>query len=168
MTNEKPWFVEQRAEWFASLVLTKHNDVKVLPYTGHDMAIDLLVEILKDGKSTLRFFGAQLVPQLDLPDTQKAEMGVLSHTLERDLFEASLPICVFVIGVRKPEGIWRWSVEPVVKNGRASLERSAEPNWRPLDEAGAAQLIGQVNAWYNVRNEVPHSKSRGRQSNTGS
>jgi hypothetical protein len=67
MTKHEPWFIEERALAFASLVLTKRNTVAVRPYAGRDMAIDLLVEILKHGKSTMRFFGAQIVGYLDLP-----------------------------------------------------------------------------------------------------
>ena len=63
MAKQDSWFLEERAFAFASLVLTKRNDVKVHPYVGRDMAIDLLVEVLKDGKSALRFFGVQLVKQ---------------------------------------------------------------------------------------------------------
>src|SRR5258706_9575490 len=109
MTKQDPWFFQERAEAFAKLVLTKHDDVRVLPYAGQDKAIGLLVEILKDGKSTFRFFGAQLVPHLDLPDIQDADQRPLSH-LGRAPLEAALPLCVFVIGVRKPEGIYRWVV----------------------------------------------------------
>ena len=167
MTKQEPWFLEMRAVAFASLVLTKHNKAKVQPYAGHDIAIDLLVEILKDGKSTLRFFGAQLVPYLDLPTIEDADERVLSH-FGRDPFEASLPICVFVIGVRKLEGIYRWVVEPVVDDGRALLHRDVEASWQTLDEAGAARLIGQVNAWYDALNGGPTPKPRGRHSKTAS
>ena len=59
MKKQEPWFIEERGVAFASLVLTKHNDVR--PYAGRDMALDLLVELLKGGKSTRRFFGVQLV-----------------------------------------------------------------------------------------------------------
>ena len=160
MSSQDPWFFEERAEAFAKLVLTKHNDVKVLPYAGHDMAIDLLVEILNDGKSTFRFFGAQLVPHLDLPDIQDAGPRPLSH-LGSDPLEAALPLCVFVIGVRKPEGIYRWVVEPVIKDGRALLHRDGEPHWQALDETGIARLIGQVNAWYDALNGDSIPKTRG-------
>src|SRR5881296_3422800 len=104
MTKQDPWFIEERAFAFASLVLTKRNDVVVRAHAGADRAIDLLVEVLKDGKSTLRFFGVQLVAYLDLPNIQEGDARVLSH-LPRDPSEARLPLCVFVIGVRKPEGI---------------------------------------------------------------
>jgi hypothetical protein len=173
MTKQEPWFIEERAVAFASLVLTKRHEVKVLPNAGHDMAIDLLVEVLKDGKSTLRFFGAQVVGYIDLPDVQDADERVLSH-LGRDPFEAALPICIFVIGIRKPEGIYRWVVEPVVDDGRALLQRRALAQrdvlakWQTLDEAGAARLIGQVNAWYDAHNADSSPKPRGRHSKTES
>src|SRR5260370_925311 len=106
MTKQDPWFIEERAFAFASLVLTKRNDVAVRPYAGRDIAIDLLVEVLKAGKSTMRFFGVQLVAYLDLPTIQNTDERILSH-LGRDPFEGGLPLCVFVIGVRKPEGLYR-------------------------------------------------------------
>jgi hypothetical protein len=161
MAKQDPWFIKERAVAFASLVLTKHNDVIVRPQAETDKASDLLVEILKDGKSTLRFFGVQLVGDIDLPDIQDSDGRVLSP-LGRDPSEAMLPICVFVIGVRKPEGIYRWVVEPVVEDGRALLHRDMKANWQTLNEAGVARLLGQVNAWYNALNGNSTPKRRGR------
>jgi hypothetical protein len=162
MKKEDPWFFEMMAEAFVSLVLTKHNDVKVVPDAGldHNMDLNLRIVILKDGKPTVRFFGAQLIPYLDLPDLRMAELGVFSHS------RASVPICVFVIGIRKPEGIYRWSAEPLVEDGRAVLRPNEDPNWQPLDDAGAARLISQVNAWYDalagngaLKSQARHAKS---------
>jgi hypothetical protein len=172
MTKQEPWFIEERAFAFASLVLTKRHDVAVRPYAGHDMAIDLLAEMLKDGKSTLRFLGAQLIGYLDLPVIQNADERVLSH-LGRDPFEAGLPLCVFVIGVRKPEGLYRWVVEPIVDQGRAMLqpsvftEREVQAKWQPLDDAGAGRLIAQVNTYYDALSAAALPKARGRTSKMG-
>jgi hypothetical protein len=163
MPTQEPWFLEERAFAFASLVLTKRREVKVQPYAGRDMAIDLLVEILKDGRPTLRFFGAQVVPYMDLPSAQNADDRVLSH-LGRDPFESGLPLCVFVIGVRKPEGIFRWTVEPVVEDGRPFLRRDVGVRWEALDEAGAGRLIDQVNAYYDALNGGPAPPGRARPS----
>src|SRR5262249_23061309 len=140
-------------------VLTEHNDVKVRPSTGNDRAIDLLVEIRKGGKSTLRFFGVQIVADLDLPETQDSDQRSLAQ-VGRNLLDVALPICVSVIGVRKPEGIYRWVVEPVVQDGRALLHRDMERNWRTLDEAGVTRLIDQVNAWYDALNDGSTPKNR--------
>jgi len=174
MTNENPWFLEMRAEAFVSLVLTKHNDVKVVPAVGlgGDMAIDLRIEILEKGKpiSPSRFFAAQLVPHLDLPDEQSFELGVSSHDLamKRDPVENSFPICVFVVGVRKTEGYYRWCVEPRAVDGRATLISLTKANWQALDEAGADRMISQVNAYYDARNGSSTSEPRGRHSKTAS
>jgi hypothetical protein len=161
MTKQDPWFIEERAVAFASLMLTKHNDAIVRAHADADMAIDLLVEVLKEGKSTLRFFGVQLVACMDLPNIESADERVLSH-LPRDSSETTLPLCVFVIGVRKPEGIYRWIVEPVIDDGQALLHRDIAPNWQALDETGVAQLIGQVNAWYDALNGRSTPKTHGR------
>jgi hypothetical protein len=163
MRKQNPWFFEERAFAYAALVLTERHEVAVRHYTGHDLAIDLLVEILKDGKSTLRFFGVQLVPYLDLPAIQNAGERALGHR-GRDPLEAGIPLSVFVIGVRKPEGLYRWAVEPVVENGHALLQRPAEGNWQTLDEAGATRLIARVNAWYDALNGSSFPKAGGRHS----
>jgi hypothetical protein len=166
MVNEDPWFFEERAFAFAKLVLTKQHDVR--PYVGRDIAIDLLVDVCTKSDSTQRrLFGVQIVAYMDLPDRQNADERVLSH-LGRDSFEAMLPICVFVIGVRKPEGIYRWVVEPVLENGQALLHRNAKVSWQPLDEVGVARLIERVNAWYDARKEESAAKLSARHSKTES
>jgi hypothetical protein len=159
MTKSDPWFVRERAVAFASLVLTNHNEVKIRSHAGTDMALDLLVEILKDGRSTLRFFGVQLLGYIDLPGFQDLDKRILSHR-SKDPLEAALPVCVFAIGVRKPDGFYRWIVQPVVDGGRALLQRDAEATWQPLDDAGVDRLIGQVNAWYDALNGVSPPKAR--------
>jgi hypothetical protein len=172
MTKQDPWFFEVRAEAFVSLVLTKQNDVRVVPDAGPlgDMALDLRVEILKGGKSISRYFYAQMIPYLDLPDMESVESAVASHglTLERNPVEEWVPICVFAVGVRKPEGIYRWSLEPVVADGQASLRECPEANWQTLDEQGADRLIAQVNAWYDARNRDSTPKAQRRHSKTES
>src|SRR5262249_47741081 len=144
MTGHDPWFVKERAVAFASLVLTRHEDVSVRPHTNADTGVDLLVELLRGGKSTLRFFGVHLVGYVDLPADLSGEEPAFSR-LGGGAREAMLPICVFAVGVRKPEGAYRWAVAPAVEDGRALLRRDGETRWEALDEAGVARLVGQVN-----------------------
>jgi hypothetical protein len=148
-SNNEPWFLEERAFAFVSLVLTKRSGVRVRAYAGRDMAIDLLIEILKEAKRVPRFFGAQLIAYLDLPKIENADERVLAH-LGKDPFEATLPICAFLIGVRKPEALYRWVVQPVIEGGRALLSADAKPNWQALDEVEAGRLIDRVNDWYDA------------------
>jgi hypothetical protein len=150
MTKEDPWFFEERAIAFASLLLTKRRDVLVRPHAGTDRGVDLLVEIPTAGNSAQRrFFGVQMVEYLDLPDVRDVDERV-APAFSGDHCEVRFPLCIFAIGVRKPEGIYRWVVEPAVEDGKALLRRDAETNWHTLDEPGAARLIDRVNAWYDA------------------
>ena len=148
-------------------LLADRHDVIVKAQTSADRAFDLLVEVLRDGKSTLRFFGVQLVADLDLPELQHANEVILSQW-PGGVSEAAFPLCVFAIGVRQPEGLYRWTVEPVVEDGRARLQRDGEAHWQTLDEAGTARLIDQVNVWYDAVNGDSTPKTNGRRSKTKS
>src|SRR5436309_1321815 len=147
MPKQEPWFIKERAAAFASLLLTKRKDV-LLRARSDDLPVDLLVEILKAGKQTLRLFGVQLVGCLDLPAAPDTEREVREH-LPTDRPEIALPVCLFLIDVRNLQGLYRWLVEPAVEEG-ARLNGTGEPTWRPLDDAGVADLIGQVNEWYDA------------------
>ena len=46
-------------------MLTERGDVRVKEHAGQDMGIDLLVEVLKERESTLRFFGIQIIAEMD-------------------------------------------------------------------------------------------------------
>lgn len=148
MTKADPWFFEERALAFAKLALTERSDVR--PYDGSSMDLDLLVEIGKDTRSAPRRFGVQIVPYMDLPEAGQANERVLAPRAN-DPLTADLPLCVFVIGVRKPEGIYRWTLEPVIEGGRALLRPVVEGKWQPLNKAGVARLLDQVDAWYDAR-----------------
>jgi hypothetical protein len=164
MTQEDPWFFEERAVAFASLVLTKRRDVLVGPHAGTDPAVDLLVAIRTAGHSTRRrLFGVRMVEYMDLPNIRDVDERVAAH-FSGNHCEVRFPVCVFAIGVRKPEGIYRWVVEPVVEDGRALLRRDVEANWQSRDEPGAARLIDRVNAWYDALHGGPTPKTRGRRS----
>jgi hypothetical protein len=139
MTKQEPWFLGEGAVAFASLLLTERQDVKVQPYVNGTNAIDLLVEILKEGKP-MRFFGVQLIASLDLPGIPNADEQVHAQ-FRNDTVEAALPLCVFLIGVRKPEGLYCWVMEPVIAGGQAVLHRAGEPIWQVLDETGVASLL---------------------------
>jgi hypothetical protein len=166
--GEAPWFFDERAAAFVKLALTTRDDVRVRPSAGADDAARLLFEILKDGKPTLRFFGAQFVPYMDQPPPiEKADERVLT-CLRKAPAGAGLPICVFVVEVRTLESLYRWAIEPVVQEGRALLQERRTGDWHPLDEAEVASLIGQVNAYYDALNGSPPPKPRGRRPKTES
>lgn len=166
MIEQKTWFIEERAVAFASLMLTAREGVAVRAHTEAEMAIDLLVEVLKKGQSTLRFFGVQLIASIEVPDRIEADERLLVQS-RNEAFEATFPICVFAIGVRKPEGLYRWLVEPIITDDGPSLLRDGVSDWQVLDEEGAARMIDRVNGWYDAVQGGSTRKTPGRQGKKG-
>lgn len=161
MTNQSLWFLEERARAFVSLLLTKNPEVALHPHAGREEELDFLVEVRRDDKSTLRFFGVQLVPFLDLPNPSTVDEEFSSNR-DRQLRDVGLPLAIFVIGVRQPEGIYRWLVEPVVEEGHALLRYSESGAWQSLDEGAIARLIERVSTWYEALNGNSSTKALGR------
>src|SRR5690606_10814895 len=112
MAKQELGAMRERGEAYASLALTGH-----ICYSGPGLRRNRhghrSFEILKEGEASGRFFCVQLANCMDLPSIQDADKFVLTHT-GKDPFDLELPICVFVIGVRKPEGIYLWVIEPVI------------------------------------------------------
>jgi hypothetical protein len=131
--KQDPWFFEQRALAFAKVVLTKHHDVR--PLAGTDWGLDLVFEIPANGGSRRRLFGVRIVSFMDLPDTSDIDEQARSRRARNPAI-IEFPICDLVIGVRKPEGMYRWDIEPVVDEGRALLSLNRDADWQPLDDGG--------------------------------
>ena len=85
---------------------------------------------------------------LDVPEVAQAERYVLSHP--KLAKGTSVPFCVFAIGVRGPEGRYRWVAEPVIEEGRAYLDTHPRPQWVDLNEEAAAALVRRVSEWYDA------------------
>lgn len=154
MANNEAWFIEERAGRFASFLLTKNEDVVLRDFTvrfrsDRAAVIDFLAEVRQGRKPTMRFFGVQLLGWLSLPSTPSPDQELMER-LPGERFDVTLPLCLFLIDVRKPEGSYRWVVEPVIQDGRPVLIRSKESEWQALDEPGVERLIRQVNEWYDA------------------
>lgn len=64
--------------------------------------------------------------------------------------EISLPLCAFVIDVRKNVGYYTWIIEPAIESGNAKLLWNGESGWKNLDEAAVHALVDKVNRWYDL------------------
>jgi hypothetical protein len=161
MTEQEPWFVQERAVAFASLILTEQDNVSVRHQDGSE-AMDLLAEVRLYGKSTLRFFGVKLLAAVNLADAKA--MALPPKAMEG----VTLPVCIFVIGAAEPEGVWAWALEPVVEEAGAALRLCVLGDWQPLGRDTAAQVVKRVNAYYDALAGKQPARTRGRASATGS
>lgn len=141
-----PWFVAERGEALAGLLLTSRKDVRVRHERKEDGGTDFLVEIGAKGELSTRIFIVQVKGTL-ATDTEEWMRGV------RQLFPGGgvpvyLPSCVFVVNVRDNRAFYAWAAEPVAGVNSATLKFHEKGDFHPLDVAAVDEIVERVKAWY--------------------
>ncbi len=146
-TNE-PWFVAERSEALAGLLLTSRKDVRIRDEQKHDSGLDFLVEI---------HTGDSLSTQLFVVQVKGATSSDPNHWMQnvKQLFRGRgtptyLPVCVFVVNVRENKAFYAWVAEPQVEAKGATLRFHETGSFHPLDPAAVSDIIDRVKAWYHV------------------
>lgn len=144
-TNE-PWFVAERSEALAGVLLTSRKDVRVWNERKHDRGLDFLVETGQP--MSLQFFVVQVMgatssdPNDWMPDVKQVFRERVSP--------ANFPVCVFVVNVRENKAFYAWMAEPQVEAKGATLRVHHMGTFQPLDPAAVSDIIDRVKAWYQV------------------
>lgn len=146
-TNE-PWFVAERSEALAGLLLTSRKDVRVRDERKHDGGLDFLVEIDTGDPLSAQRFVVQ-VKGTTSPDPNDWMQNA------KGLFRGRgspihLPVCVFVVDVRENNAFYAWVAEPQVEVKGATLRFHETGTFHPLDSAAVSDIIDRVKAWYQV------------------
>ena len=145
--GSQPWFVVERSEALAGLLLTARPNVHVRgPRKGG--GVDFLVEIDADDPPVTRIFLVEVKGTMS-PDRGEWERLVVP-LYRPDRAAGSLPACVFVINVRDDRAGYAWLTEPIVQAQGASLKRHDHPTFQPLDAAAVDEIVGRVTAWYDA------------------
>lgn len=146
-TNE-PWFVSERSEALAGVLLTSRKDVRVRDERKQDSGLDLLVEIdTGDPLSTQLFV-------VHVKGTTSSDPNDWMRDVE-PLFrgrggQINLPVCVFVVNVRENKALYAWVAEPQVEAKGATLRFHESGTFQPLDPTAISDMIDQVKTWYRV------------------
>jgi hypothetical protein len=146
-TNE-PWFVAERSEALAGVLLTSRKDVRVRDERRHDRGLDFLVEIDTGDPLSTQVFVVQVEgatssdPNDWMQDVQQLFRGPGSPIY--------LPVCVFVVNVRENKAFYAWVAEPQVEAKGATLRFHETGTFHPLDLAAVSDIIDRVKAWYQV------------------
>lgn len=147
MANEKdPWFVVERSEALAGLLLTSRKDVKVRSERKTDEGVDLLVQVESDQAPSMRLFAVQVKGTVS---SDRAEwLASVKH-----LFRAGsifMPACVFVVNVRGNEAYYAWVAEPVAREDGAKLNFVTSPTFHDLTLEAVNDIVARVHAWYDA------------------
>jgi len=150
-TVKDPWFVVDRSEAVAGLLLTSRDDVRVRSENKKDNGVDFLVEVNTGESLSTRLFVVQVKGTIS-SDKTKWIQGV------EELFRASegsfyLPACVFVVNVRDNNSWYAWIAEPLIEKKKASLRFLPPGDFYNLDRTAVDQIVERVKAWYSAK---PH------------
>jgi hypothetical protein len=140
------WFITERSEALASLMLTSRPDIGVKRETKTDGGVDLVVTVNDADAPSTRLFVVQVKGTLSSNKDDWVENV-------KQLYKAKsiyLPTCVFIINVRSNEAAYAWVAEPFVKGASASLSLFERPEFRPLDQGAVDCIVNRVRQWYDA------------------
>jgi hypothetical protein len=140
-TNE-PWFVAERSEALAGVLLTSREDVRVRDERKRESRLDFLVEIdARDPLSTQLFVVQVKGSTSSDPNDWMPDVEPLFRRRGRPI---SLPVCVVVVNVRKNKAFDAWPAEPQVEAKGATLRLHETGTFHPLDPAAVGDIIDRV------------------------
>jgi len=144
----EPWFVAERSEALAGLLLTSRDDVRVQTERKLDDGADFLVGINTGEQLSTRLFVVQV------KGTMSSNPNDWMQTVKQ-LFKGGgnsvfLPACVFVVNVRDNSSQYAWVAEPVVKAENANLVFHEAGRFQNLDTSAVTAIVERVKAWYDA------------------
>lgn len=140
------WFILERSEALASLMLTARPDLHVRTEKKHDEGVDFLVGLQESGDvPTTKHFIVQVKGTMSSDKTEWAQCVKQLYRVGRAMF---LPACVFIVNVRTNDVAYTWLAEPRVEAGSAALNYFDRPDFRTLDESAVDEIVNAVQAWY--------------------
>jgi hypothetical protein len=144
----EPWFVAERSEALAGVLLTFRADVRVRDERKRDRGLDFLVEIDADDPLSTQLFVVQVTGTTSsdsndwMPDVEP-----LFRERGGPIF---LPVCVVVVNVRDNQPFYAWLAEPQVEAKGAMLRFHETGRFHPLNTAAVSDIVDRVKAWYHA------------------
>lgn len=145
-SKDEPWFVAERSEALAGVLLTSHEDVRVRDERTRDGGLDFLVEIDTGDLLSTQLFVVQVKGTMSSdPNDWMPDVEPLFRGRGRKI---SLPLCVFVVDVRENRAFYAWVAEPQVEAKGATLRFHESGTFHPLDPAAVGDIVNRVKSWY--------------------
>jgi hypothetical protein len=147
-TTPEPWFIAERSEALAGLLLTSRKDVRIRDERKLDTGPDFIVEIATDDPLSMQQFVVQV------KGTTSSNPGDWMQAVKQ-LFRGPgspvyLPVCVFVVNVRDNKAFYAWVAEPFVEADGVKLQFHEQGDFHPLDPAAVGEIVDRVKAWYDA------------------
>lgn len=145
-TKKDPWFVIERSEALAGLLLTNRDDVSVQKRVRSDSGVDFMVDVGSGDLKSSQFFVVQVKGTTSSnPSEWMRDVKQLFPTPGVQVY---LPTCVFLINVKDNKAFYAWAAKPTVEGRSAKLQFYERGNFSPLDEAAVDTIVDEVEAYY--------------------
>lgn len=146
----------QRAERLAIIHLSRRDDLNVTQ-SQDEYGIDLLVNLIKAGKTTGRVFGVLVKATRSLPikgagsEGEQIKLQISSSKIPEDL---PFPLALFVFNMEDDQGYFRWLLSPVLTSANVSrLSVNHDSTFTRISTTTIDQIVAQVNQWYELRHQ---------------
>jgi hypothetical protein len=146
----EPWYIQQRAESLAMILLTRESGVRVLREPGLDFGLDF--KLFLDPDHADEWLGVELrAVASDPPATMRWDRpGLASRYFQR----LNLPLLLLVVnGKADDHCFFAWIKEPVVDNGESQLRShlaEEELLLAALDPVVYREVLAQSRAFFAV------------------
>ena len=149
MAEEKdPWFVIERSEALAILLITNQKGVEVVFQRKKDDGVDLFVGIDSPTSPPTRLFVVQVKGTVSANPADWLQN--VKQLFQSDGGQLYLPTCLFVVNVRDNKTLYAWIAEPITEPSRAHLKFHQEPTFHELNDAAVMEIVSRVKAYYEV------------------
>jgi hypothetical protein len=144
----KQWFIAERAQALAFILLTRRDDLDVKE-TREDNGLDYTVYLKSRTDVGKRPFGVHMaagMTPVTLDQASKQMKPALQEVQAIGPFP--FPVCLFYFTVKNDQGYFAWAYEPVVTERGHGLRSHAEARCRTLDDESLEEIISTVKRWY--------------------
>lgn len=145
--TKEPWFVLERSEALAGLLLTSRPDVHVHQEHKRDDGVDFWVGIGTGSTVSDMPFVVQVkgTTSSDPSEWMQNVKNIFPGIENRPRY---LPACVFVVNVKDNRSSFAWVAEPRVEPDGAKLVFRRDPEFHLLDTAAVTDIVERVRAYY--------------------
>jgi Domain of unknown function (DUF4365) len=148
MPIKEAWFVLERSEALASLLLGSRSDIYIRSERKTDEGIDFIVQLAPADPMTTRWFMVQVKGTLTSDKSLWMENAKQLFSVNNK--QLYCPVCLFIIDVRTNNAEYSWIAEPLVQGDKAVLQFHQTGDFQPLNESVVDEIVKRVHGWYDV------------------
>ena len=150
MASPRNWFVEQRAEDLAIVLLTRFP-VSVTREVNGGRGLNLRVTVDPPG---VHEFGVEIKGSMQIRNLVDQHHRVLPQAIRgfrSMLKDCPFPVAIMVFDVKTDNGFFGWLLAPVISESQAGLTEVDPVSVEPATDDAISRALSQIREWYRAR-----------------